>query len=125
MEPLTDRRTWRRPTEGELEEYLSRPTPPAIRAMADLDGDLLVLGAGGKMGMSLTRMAVRASEAAGVTGRSVTAVSRFGSREARDAFEAAGVATISADLLDDGAIERPARTPERPLSRWHEVRVHR
>jgi nucleoside-diphosphate-sugar epimerase len=55
--------------------------------------------------MSVTRMAVRASEAAGVTGRSVTAVSRFGSREARDAFEAAGVATISADLLADGALD--------------------
>jgi hypothetical protein len=32
-------------TDEELEEYLSRPTPPAVRAMAGLDGDLLVLGA--------------------------------------------------------------------------------
>ena len=91
-------------TDEQLEEYLSRPTAPAVAAMAALEGDLLVLGAGGKMGHSLSRMAVRASRAAGVAGRRVTAVSRFASRESRDAFERDGIATIAADLLDPGAL---------------------
>ena len=91
-------------TDEQLKEYLSRPTESAVAAMAALEGDLLVLGAGGKMGHSLSRMAVRASGAAGHAGRRVTAVSRFGSRESRDAFERDGIATIAADLLDPGAL---------------------
>ena len=91
-------------TDEQLDEYLSRPTAPAVAAMAALEGDLLVLGAGGKMGHSLSRMAVRASRAAGHAGRRVTAVSQFGSRESRDAFERDGIATIAADLLDPDAL---------------------
>jgi len=37
-------------TETELEELLSRPTPGAIEVLRHLPGDLLILGAGGKMG---------------------------------------------------------------------------
>jgi nucleoside-diphosphate-sugar epimerase len=92
-------------TEEQLEEYLSRPTLPAIGAMTNLEGDLLVLGAGGKMGLSLSRMAVRASEAAGVGPRRVTAVSRFAHNDARSMFESAGVATIASDLLGEGAVD--------------------
>jgi nucleoside-diphosphate-sugar epimerase len=104
-EPLTSLAGAPAPTtEEELEEYLSRPTPPAIRAMADLPGDLLVLGAGGKMGLSMARMAVRASAAAGVS-RRVTAVSRFSDRAAREPFEAAGIMTVAVDLLEDGALD--------------------
>ncbi len=49
----------------QLEELLSRPTPEVVEAMARLDGDLIVLGVGGKIGPSLARMARRASDAAG------------------------------------------------------------
>jgi hypothetical protein len=44
----------------ELEEQLSRPTPRVTEALASLRGDLLLLGVGGKMGLSLARMARRA-----------------------------------------------------------------
>ena len=91
-------------SEDDLEERLSRPTPEAIAAFAGLDGDLVVLGAGGKMGPSLCRMAVRASAAAGVP-RRVTAVSRFAAAGSRDAFESAGVATVAADLLAEAALD--------------------
>ena len=67
-------------TDEDLGEYLSRPTASAVATMAGLGGDVLVLGAGGKMGHSLSRMAVRASAAAGVAGRRVTAVSRLRTR---------------------------------------------
>ncbi len=92
-------------TDEDLDEYLSRPTASAVATMASLGGDVLVLGAGGKMGHSLSRMAVRASSAAGVAGRRVTAVSRFASRESRDAFERDGIATIAADLLEPGVLD--------------------
>ena len=48
-----------------LEERLSQPSPKAIETLAALDGDLLILGVGGKMGPTLARMAVRASHAGG------------------------------------------------------------
>lgn len=87
--------------EAELEEALSRPTPGVTEVLARLDGDLLVLGAGGKMGLSLASMAARALRLAG-SDRRVIAVSRFGS--GTDAFDQAGIETISADLLEDGAL---------------------
>jgi nucleoside-diphosphate-sugar epimerase len=87
----------------ELEEVLSRPDERLVRAMAELNGDLLVLGAGGKMGPTLCRMARRASDAAG-SRRRVIAVSRFTDAAARDRLNQWAVETISADLLDDRAL---------------------
>ena len=46
-------------TEEDLEDLLSRPTQGVMEVLATLPGDLLVLGAGGKMGPSLARMAQR------------------------------------------------------------------
>lgn len=88
--------------EAELEEALSRPSPDVIDAMAQLEGDILVLGAGGKMGLSLATMAQRAIRASGGA-RRVIAVSRF--KGGAEAFHAMGIETLSCDLLDDGAIE--------------------
>ena len=73
-------------TEAELEELLSDPSAADIEAMARLDGDLVVLGAGGKMGPSLVRLARRASERAGGT-RSITAVSRCCEPGIRESLE--------------------------------------
>lgn len=89
--------------EAQLDEYLSRPRALTVRAMAGLDGDLLVLGAGGKMGLSFAAMAARSLRAGGVSDRRVIAVSRFHDGEAP--FHAAGVETIHADLLDEGALD--------------------
>jgi len=81
--------------EDELEELLSRPTPALGAALARTPGDVMVLGAGGKMGPSLARMARRADPA-----RRVLAVSRWTNRAAAEALESHGVETIGADLLD-------------------------
>lgn len=88
----------------QLDEVLSAPTPGVVEAMERLEGDLIVLGAAGKMGPTLTRMAKRASDEAGVK-RRVTAVSRFSNPEVREALEAWGVETIACDLLDDAALQ--------------------
>ncbi len=87
-------------TVGELEELLSRPTPYLIEALRNLHGDILVLGAGGKMGPSLAVMARRASDMAGVK-RRVMAASRFGAQGTRDYLIQAGVEVFPCDLLDD------------------------
>lgn len=83
-----------------LEELLSRPTPGLVEALGRLDGDILVLGAAGKMGPTLCRMARRASDEAGTT-RRVIAVSRFSNADERQKLEACGVETIAGDLLDE------------------------
>src|SRR2546422_1306031 len=59
----------------ELDELLSEPTEAAIRTLAAIDGDIVILGVGGKMGPTLARMAKRASDLAGVS-RRIIGVSR-------------------------------------------------
>ncbi|MEE8452271.1 MAG: NAD-dependent epimerase/dehydratase family protein [Thermoguttaceae bacterium] len=82
-----------------LEERLSEPTEAVVETMRRLDGDLLVLGVGGKMGPTLARMAVRASAAAGVR-RRVIGVSRFSNAALQQQLESHGIETIRCDLLD-------------------------
>lgn len=88
-----------------LEDLLSDPPPYVVRAMRDIDGDLLVLGVAGKMGPSLARMARRASDAAGVR-RRIVGVARFSAPEHEAELQAHGVETIRCDLLDEQAIDR-------------------
>jgi nucleoside-diphosphate-sugar epimerase len=90
-------------TEQQLEDLLSQPCDADARAMAALEGDLLILGVSGKMGPSLARRARRACELAGVKKR-IIGVSRFSSPAAREFLEASGVETIAADLLDADAL---------------------
>jgi nucleoside-diphosphate-sugar epimerase len=97
-------------TEQELEELLSRPGEETVLAMAALEGDLIILGAGGKMGPSLARLARRACDEAGVKKR-VVAVARFSSPKLLAELQADGIETITCDLLDRQAL---ARLPEAP-----------
>jgi nucleoside-diphosphate-sugar epimerase len=81
--------------EAELEERLSRPSASLAAALAAVPGDILVLGAGGKMGPTLARMAKRADP-----GRRIIAVSRWSDPAKAEALRAHGVETAQADLLD-------------------------
>lgn len=85
-------------TEEELEERLSHPTPEIVEALRAAPGDIVVLGAGGKMGPSLTAMVRRAADALG-DGRRVVAVSRWGNAADAARLEAMGVRLVRADLL--------------------------
>ncbi|MCW5964710.1 MAG: NAD(P)-dependent oxidoreductase [Bryobacterales bacterium] len=86
-------------TEEQLEDALSLPFPADVEAMEQLDGDLLLLGAGGKMGLTLAMLAKRASDDAGRR-RRIVAVSRFSDQALIGRFEAAGIETVQADLLN-------------------------
>jgi dTDP-4-dehydrorhamnose reductase len=90
-------------TEAQLEDALSAPNAADIEFMSRLAGDIVILGAGGKMGPSLAARIKRATDAVGV-GRRVIAVSRFSAPQSRAGLESVGVETISCDLLDRGQI---------------------
>ena len=45
-------------SEQQLEDLLSEPSAADARAMAEMNGDLVILGVGGKMGPSLSRRAL-------------------------------------------------------------------
>ncbi|MBV8827631.1 MAG: epimerase, partial [Acidobacteriaceae bacterium] len=83
----------------ELEDTLSSPSEADIAFMQRLQGDILILGAGGKMGPSLAKLAKRAADRAGAD-RRVIAASRFGSETARRELESAGVVVLPCDLLN-------------------------
>lgn len=91
--------------EAELEEALSRPTPGLGAELARLEGDLVILGVGGKMGPTLARMARRALDEAG-SKQAVVGVARFSNAAARRGLEAAGVRTVACDLLDREEVRR-------------------
>ena len=83
---------------AELDALLARPSQALIDDLARLDGDLMILGVGGKMGPSLARLARAAC------GKRVVAVARFSEAGLRDDLEQNGIETISADLLDRAAL---------------------
>ena len=97
-------------SEQQLEDVLSAPSPADARAMAEMEGDLLILGVGGKMGPSLARRARRACELAGVKKR-IIGVARFSEPGVREGLEAAGIETVAADLLAPRAL---ANLPDAP-----------
>ncbi|HLB10108.1 MAG TPA: NAD-dependent epimerase/dehydratase family protein [Gemmatimonadaceae bacterium] len=90
-------------SEAELEEALSAPSPALLDALRTTPGDILVLGAAGKMGPTLARMARRAVDALGRRDR-VIAASRFSSAKAEQSLRAAGIETIKCNLLDRAAV---------------------
>lgn len=89
--------------ETELENVLAEPSDADLEMIGRLDGDILILGAGGKMGPSLARRVRRAVDRTGRRIR-VLAASRFSSADTRQALEADGIATIVCDLLDRSSI---------------------
>ncbi|WP_339271575.1 NAD-dependent epimerase/dehydratase family protein [Paenibacillus sp. FSL R5-0470] len=91
-------------TVQELEERLASPSAALIEELSQLDGDIMLLGVGGKMGPSLARLAVNAIRQAGLN-KKVIGVSRFSNKELRRELEEAGVEIISADLSDDKTLQ--------------------
>ncbi|MDX9975836.1 MAG: NAD-dependent epimerase/dehydratase family protein [FCB group bacterium] len=89
----------------ELEDLLSEPSSALVQYFRELEGDLAILGVGGKMGPTLARMAARAVEASGKP-RRITAVSSFSQAGLRERLETLGIETVREDLLAPGAVER-------------------
>jgi len=87
-----------------LEDLLSTPTAEAVKMFSDLEGDIMFLGIGGKIGPTLAKMAKRACEKAGVEKR-IYGVSLFESDEQQRQIEDIGIEIIHGDLLDKDFIK--------------------
>ena len=85
--------------EAALEDFMTAPSEALVRDLSAVDGDIMILGASGKMGPTLARLAMRA-----VPSRWIIGVARFGDEAAREALEAHGIEAIACDLLDRAAV---------------------
>ena len=95
---------------AQLEDLLSRPPSRLLDAWSRMDGNLVFLGVGGKMGPSMARMAQRALQQVGARGE-VIGVSRFRDEAVRQRLESGGIRTIACDLLDSDQVERLPDAP--------------
>ena len=86
-------------TEEKLDTLLTTPSDALVEDVKKIKGDIMVLGAGGKMGPTLCILAKNAIEKAGVQKR-VIAVSRFTDPIATELLHKNNVETISCDLLN-------------------------
>lgn len=93
-----------------IEQSLLQPTDSLIEDIKRIEGDILLLGVGGKMGPSMAKLARRAIQEAGIKKR-VIGISRFSEAGKREELEAEGIETFSADLLDE---EQLAALPDAP-----------
>jgi len=94
-------------SEAALEDYLATPSRDLVRDLARTEGDLMILGVGGKMGPTLARLARNALPAA----RRVIAVARFSEPGLRESLQARGIETIACDLLDRAALQALPQAP--------------
>ena len=85
---------------AQLDDLLSEPADAVADALGMLDGDLMILGVGGKIGPSLARMAKRAYDAAGIK-RKIYGVERAFQGDLEAQLRNIGIETISGDLLDE------------------------
>ncbi|UNK70749.1 epimerase [Microbacterium sp. H1-D42] len=88
-------------SEDELEQVLATPSAALVDDFASSSGDLVILGAGGKMGPTLAMLARKAMDAAGRADDTVYAVSRFGDPVVVERLQSAGVEVIPFDLIEN------------------------
>ncbi len=91
-------------------EELLQPSEVLINDVANLEGDIIVLGAGGKMGPALCKLAQQSARAAGVN-RKIIAISRFREEGVQDDLNREGITTINADLLNEDELQALPEAP--------------
>ena len=89
-----------------LEDWLSEPLAATRAALSEVEGDVALLGAGGKMGPTLAMMLKKAAPQ-----KNVYAVSRFSDKQVKDRIAEQGVRIVEADLLDESAYGRLPDVP--------------
>jgi len=91
-------------TEEKLNTLLTTPSDALAEDIKKLQGDIMVLGAGGKMGPTLCILAKNAARKAGVDKR-IIAVSRGTDTAATQMMQESGVEVIHMDLLNKKSLE--------------------
>ena len=93
--------------EAELDNRLSDPSPATCKFLQNGDGDILVLGASGKIGPTFCRLVKKAAPS-----RKVWGVSRFTDREAEEKLRNWNIETIQTDLTAMGNYEALPSAPD-------------
>ena len=83
---------------------LLEPSQKLIEDVARLEGDIIILGVGGKMGPDLARLAKQAVDKAGIKKR-IIGVARFSEPSLKEQLNQQGIETITADLLNDEQLQ--------------------
>ena len=87
-----------------LQQELLKPSDALIADIRKIEGDIIILGVGGKMGPGMAKLARRAILEAGVDKR-VIGISRFSEEGTREELEAEGIETVAADLLNEDQLK--------------------
>jgi nucleoside-diphosphate-sugar epimerase len=87
-------------SEEMLDDVMTTPSEALIHDLEAVDGDILILGVGGKMGPTLARMARRAAPQ-----KRIVAVARFSTPGLKEKLQFHGIETIACDLLDRQGVE--------------------
>lgn len=96
--------------ESHLDDIISTPSQRVVEYLSQIDGDIAVLGIGGKVGNHVGIMARRAFDQAGRKERTVYGISRFSDERKQRELDENGVTTIGCDLLDEQAVRQLPRT---------------
>jgi nucleoside-diphosphate-sugar epimerase len=91
-------------TEEQLEDVLSTPDVRVIETLDGLSGDLLVLGAAGKIGPGIVRMARRANGQ-----KRIIAVDRFSDPAVSTSLEKIGIEILAGDISEPGFLKNLPR----------------
>jgi len=89
-----------------LDEILCRPSQALIDDLRTVDGDIMILGIGGKMGPTLAGLAQNA-----LPERRIIGVARFSEPGVKEWLQARGIETIHCDLLDETAVKALPQAP--------------
>ena len=87
-------------TIAQLEDKLSEPSERLINDIAKIEGDIMILGLGGKMGPTLAKLAKRAIDEAGIA-KKIIGASRFSNESLFQELTDFGIECIEVDLLSD------------------------
>lgn len=97
-------------TTEQLYQSLLEPSEALIKDIQSIEGDIMILGAGGKMGPALAQLIVKAIQQAGIS-KKVAAASRFSENGLQEQLQQAGIQTYAVDLLNDQELQS---LPEMP-----------
>jgi hypothetical protein len=83
---------------------LLQPSDDLVTDVAKIDGDIIILGVGGKMGPGLAKVAKQAVDKAGVN-KKIIGVARFTEPGLQEELNNEGIETYKADLLNDKELQ--------------------
>lgn len=95
--------------QSSYEQHLT-PSPALIEDIIKIEGDIMLLGVGGKMGPSLAKLALDAVKISGIN-KSIYGVSRFSQQGLQEELNALGIITYKADLLEKEQLDALPEVP--------------